>query len=576
MAGKWRTLSIENENLPQLLIKAALNVSGYTIHLTDLSRIWGDSLTKKQLFRRALDDACSIDPTEGDDQLRILVEKVGNAIEQRKGTSLVLQSTEQDGLVLKLTAPLPHPLPELQWDVYLSPLPAHNVQAELVVPLLHHAQNLQLMMQNLVHEIQDKDRIIAKVTDRLEQSGQDLTDVFPGASDIKLSRKRSLQTQREQLARHVKGLGDFDEQAWKARNASMDGHGAIQAGALNSLLGEMPPASEASPDVADEWWRRLNDSDGATARSRVPMTTNGNYEGQRIGTALKQGQNEDLEVGETNVDGDADNVEFQRQGTPPELKNRNGERTQRIESSFPDEQQAVVVDDESTEDEDDDLDAPAGRKPVVPKKATPPSSTRPRSASPDASYPMSRKLGTIGGTKKKLASASTEPTSIAKDASPAPAPQKPRSKLGKIGGKATASSTPEPEPEPAAPEPAPTRKTRLGRIGGKKQVPPSNESAPPSSATEGPVSSRPSYKHSKLGRIGGKKATLSSPAKSDHEPVAAASEENDRDSRASERGAKEPTPPRETSQERADRRREELKKQLEEKAKAPAKKKRKF
>ncbi|KAH9838175.1 XLF-Cernunnos, XRcc4-like factor, NHEJ component [Teratosphaeria destructans] len=574
MAGKWRTLSLETENLPQLLLKATLDVSGYTIHLTDLSRIWGESLTKKQLFRRALDDACRIDPTEGDDQVRILIEKVGNAIQQREGTSLVIQSAEQDDLVLKLTAPLPHPLPELQWDIYLNLLPAHSVRAELALPLLHHAQNLQIMMQNLIHEIQDKDRIIAKVTDRLEQSGQDLTDVFPGVSNVKLSRKRSLQTQREQLAKHVKGLGDFDEQSWKARHAPIDGHGAIKADALNSLLCEMPPASEASPDVADEWWRRLNDSDSATARSRAPMSTHRNHEGQCIGTVLEQGQNEDVEVEGTNVDGDADDMEFQRQGTPPELQNGNEERAQRIESSFPNEQQAVVVDDESTDDEDDDLDAPASRKPVVSKESTSPVPRRRRNASPNASHTMPRKIGRTLGTKDKLASPNPEPTSLAKDASPAPALQKVRSKLGKIGGKATASSTP--EPKPAAPVPASATKSKLGRIGGRKQALSSNESAPASSATEGAVPSPSPSKLSKLGRIGGKKARLSSPARTEHEPVAAASEENGRKSRASEREAKESTPPSETSQERADRRREELKRQLEDKAKAPTKKKRKF
>ena len=115
MFPRWRTLSISDESLPPLLIKAHLHSEGYTIHLTDLSRIWSETLTKREINKRALNNDCSIDPTDGPEQYNILLEKINGTLEQEDQTSLRFQPDQ--GLKLELQAPLPHPLSPLNWTV---------------------------------------------------------------------------------------------------------------------------------------------------------------------------------------------------------------------------------------------------------------------------------------------------------------------------------------------------------------------------------------------------------------------------------------------------------------------------
>ena len=67
----------------------------------------------------------------------------------------------------------------------------------------------------LTQELSAKDRVITRMGDRLELAGMDLTTVFPGVSNIKLSRKKS---QRAQLAGHVKGLAEYDGEVLRRRH----------------------------------------------------------------------------------------------------------------------------------------------------------------------------------------------------------------------------------------------------------------------------------------------------------------------------------------------------------------------
>jgi len=236
---------------------------------------------------------------------------------------------------------------------------------------------------------------------------------------------------------------------------------------------------------------------------------------------------------------DIDDEEFQRQATPPNLmRNRESRQDQPVAAV-----NAKVAangkdaDDETTEDEDD-------------VDAQPKSSTQKQRVEADlalvAPTPKPKKLGKLGGFRSNV----KEPRGMQEDQSTTELASKPST------GQGTTSA--EPASLPGAP------KAKLGRIGARRA--PSETPEPTSSVPS--VSTQPSPR--KLGKIGSRKtARESSATPTAQTPVPELA--NDAEQALIAEPIKE-----ETEEERAKRRREELKRSLEAKSSAPAKKKRKF
>ena len=516
--GQWRILKATVESAPQLLVRGKFSTSGYEVSLTDLSHIWQTSTTKREIIQQASEIGSSIDPSQ-DDQFQIFVSKIESAINGDNGTSLNIHATKENGthLSIELSAILPGSLPVFTWNLELELLPRHDTERLLISPLLRQASQLQTQLQLLVSELHDKDRVISKICDRLETSGNDLTTVFPGVSNIKTNRKKG---QREQLARHVKGLADFDEDAWKAQAASFDGNGGLGHDEVNAILSGLPfsDADAKTSRANTDWWKHLGDSVTGEANGR-----NGSEFGQRGSFGNSNGTPAD----ESMEDGD-----FQTQNTPPHLKRHNSvdpymhpdSTTSPAEPEAANHDSAAQKDDDSTTEDEDDPDAAPPRTHSA--RAPPSGGSQQNSQSPSP-----RKLGKLGGRQGK-------------DSAP------------EIPGASSAEKSPEPKPL-----------SRLGNVGGKaKAIKAVN------------VSPKPEAEVSGIGSSAGKKATREA-ATSDEDAVTAsvlieAPIEEERVARSS---AKVESPlPREDSQERADRKRDQLKRALEEKAKAPVKKKRKF
>ena len=128
-----------------------------------------------------------------------------------------------------------------------------------------------------------------------------------------------------------------------------------------------------------------------------------------------------------------------------------------------------------------------------------------------------------------------------------------RTKLGKIGGKSKGSS-----PDTLV---APTSKAKLGKIGGKGKLGKVGGIASVSGQDDGAASTKP---HDPV-----------SPTRETRDQTAALNKLEPERSRTVQRHP-ESSPPRETSQERANRKREQLKRELESKSQATTRKKRKF
>ena len=211
--SKWQLLPLGVENnLPPLLVKHDFKMSAYTVMLTDLTHIWTESLDRKKIIQRALVEDASIDPSEGADQFKLLLQNIQEALEGREYTSLSIKSTNLSAsITLEVSAPLPHPLDALRWRMNLSRNSEHVLATELVIPCFTSLSDSRSEVSSLLALIKDKDHVIGKMQDKLEAAGIELADVFPSAAPP----KRSKVSAREAVLSSVRGLKEFNELKWR-------------------------------------------------------------------------------------------------------------------------------------------------------------------------------------------------------------------------------------------------------------------------------------------------------------------------------------------------------------------------
>jgi hypothetical protein len=595
----WRPINVSQSatsHLPPLLISSSFRADSYTVQLTDLTHLWIESLDERSILRRSGQENTSIDPSDGD-QLGIFLEKIKLGVDGDENTTLTLAvnaDADRPSITLNITVPLPGGLAPLEWHVHLKAASQAELTTELTIPLLQAQEVRMQEIASLAEVVREKDHVIQKLVDKLEAQGTDLGQVFPQAAG-----KGGRKVGRKQAEEKVKGLGLFLMEAWRK---------GMRGGELRDvaeLVGRVF-ASEGSQDVrmrsilnesklSDRWWDKLKEN-----------TFDLSWNSARYKTPSKP----TLNAQETTQD------DFQVQATPPRQPSAAPEATT---------SRSTVGD--STDDDDDDLDAPSQRSKifdsfpsslpsakqspksvkkiggVVGKKEArkPPPSVEEDTTDEEPSPPPKPSKNVVSKKQaSKLPSNSPadddttaddeppQPSPAKKSktpqkgpASPAPTP-KSKNKLGIVGGKKF-ENKPEPEREPeetpnlsqAKLKETAKSKGKLGLVGGRKKQPPEPAPASVPEPDREEEITLPRTAKKKLGQVGGGK-TLKEERDS-HSEIPDKEEGNTRGRQI--KVVKEPTPEpprRETSEERADRKREALKRELEEKAKAPVKKKRRF
>ncbi|KIM97877.1 hypothetical protein OIDMADRAFT_31796 [Oidiodendron maius Zn] len=552
----WRPLcssSSADSKLPTLLYSAAFGSDSYTVHLTDLTQIWSERLSRRDIFQRSKDENTSIDPGDGD-QLRVLLDKIRIGIEGGDSSTLILIVNDDDGIpsiTLSITVALPGGLHPLGWPVHLAPAPQSLLTEHFIIPLLEAQQARIREISSLTDIIREKDHVVQKLVDKLESQGTQLGQVFPQAAG-----KSSRKSDRKVIEEKIRGLKVFDIEAFRQgaktdepldfeRLASEvfrnDGHPHINVKSTFHILKD-----------PENWWENIKGDSFGIHSSKY------NLSGQsKVGRDNKSARQVAMEE-ESFYD---DNEDFQVQATPPHLalpKQKSGK------------QHSV---DDSTDD-DDGLDAPS--QPSKVPDSLPPSQLPQRSP-----VKVTKKLGVVGGKRdpSKLVLEDDDETTDGSTPSPIrrspsreeghkpPIPElslsKPKRTLGTIGGKKAPA---EPEKTLLVKEQVKPSRGRLGQIGGKKKEDKATTSLPEIDS----VVSHPKLTTdtTKIGALEGPKSKFGV------EEKGKASEGHR--GRAVKQEPENMPPPRETSEERANKKREKLKMELEEKAKAPAKKKRKF
>ncbi|KAI9697163.1 MAG: hypothetical protein M1820_007899 [Bogoriella megaspora] len=542
-----------------ILYKYYSSGSDYSILITDLSRIWRNQSNKADILREASHGECSIDPSQGASQLSILLQKIQDVLEGKPHTKATISSGSSDDLKLSLEAPLPQPLEPFQWTVRLARLPIADLQVHLINPLITTAWFRSQQIEDLIEQLHEKDHVISKLLDKMESSGTDLTTVFPGAAGIKISRRAA---SREAVAKHIKGLAPFDEQKWLERDVqskhNLDSPKTLFRNAFEdrrSVISEEYAA--AIPVLENKWWRK---SPSVVSKA---MTIKGGSaaEGSRSPTQTYEKGNENSPQADIPNASNGHSSSDQSTGKLVEAQDEPSNTS----GNMPD----VETDDDVTDDEEDgpDIAKKADRddlsQTVVPQLHRDiPSETA--DIQPKECRPISKQLGTIGGKRKadlvspkseteQQNTASLESRDIDLDSDA-------NNNIAVV--RATEASVPRAEP--------PLKK--LGMVGGRKGGAIASSSELTSTAT--PEAEKSPASKGKLGVIGSEYNSVVSENKTRNSPAKDLSAGTAVGSRRSDENAGNAAVEEQRGEQKVAKKREDLKRQLETKSKAPIKKRR--
>ncbi|KAJ5986286.1 XLF/Cernunnos protein [Penicillium sp. IBT 35674x] len=533
MSTTWHGLSLGQTSSPPLLFQYTWSRQGYALCVTDLTSIWTEKLSHKEILIRAEGISTTIDPSEDQEQFDVLLVKIGEAL-RGDGGSATLNSGSQDGsLELSTSSRLPAPLRPLKWTLFLSKETSSSLTDHLLLPLLKDEAGWESRQRVLLDQLKQKDWALGKLLDKFESLGVELGTVFPGAAGLRTTKKGST---RSDAGKFVKGLAPFDEPAWLRESGSSSERSGLAANILHELGGSRGDAEKIRAPQ-DKWWNDLpKRSETASSQSdKNVITPKEDSPSQRdeLVKASQQDRNLDLDLDQDGNSTASDDDDFQRQETPPRIKAQR----EKLAASSPSKSKGhpdqssnrnpdIHAGEATASDSEPEADAAPQKRTPTPKKSSPP---KPEiQESPKRPTKPRGRLGAIGGKKKKEEKhpfptpPSPSPPPIP---SPVSTPRKPKGgKLGMIGGKAKNKA---PEAATAAPE--------------RKQER-SNESPDLDSPAE----------------------VVAAPVPKEAKPQIPASREEE---------SADPVP-EETEEQKTARKREELKRQLEEKSKAPKKKRR--
>lgn len=634
-ASTWRPLpGVEVPGIPGLLVSTDFTAQSYTIHVTDLANVWAESLDKKPIIMRGLKEDTSIDPTDGPDQIRKLLDLIRAAFDraapEHGDTSLALsKSTDHDDgddLEIYVSVVLPKPLRPLKWPIYLRKLPQSAVATELVLPLVHSHRARAREVDELMAALAEKDAVVTKLVDKLESSGIGLEHVFNALS----GRRKVTRAMAEE---RIRGLAPFRESDFRKHTETADREGDApddMVALLDSVFGAGPGLPSGSAlDIGDspalnDWWTRLGKgktaalvSRGKDKASASASSAKGNPQAASAPATRAKPEEDDDETASEGEDDfqvqhsppgkkddynkkanetqdDVEDDDFQVQATPP---GRGGHSTQ-ISS------QTAAAQDDDDQDEDIEVQAtPPSRKRDRRGRATrmlndddEPSDgdgaeipdSMPAAATKSTSRPNApgTRLGAIGGRSKQHPPTKQDPPPP-RHPSPTPSPSPPHTRAHPApaaaaehdNASATASEPDDDDNDnspPPAPPPKPARRRGgggIGRIGGRK--PTAKEATPEPRSSGTPPAASQQTPRRRMGVIGkgapgsaerGRGRTRT-PGDGDGE-----GEEGEKKVEDEEENEEK----RETSLERAERRRAELKRELEARQSQPVRKKRKF
>ncbi|TGJ78280.1 hypothetical protein E0Z10_g10484 [Xylaria hypoxylon] len=305
--SKWYPLPIF-PTLPALLVSPRFGESSYTLYITDLADVWVEKLDRRGILLRSLQENTSIDLIDaGSEQWTVFLSKLNAAFNptssDHRFTSLSMatatesHSKTRGGLTLRITCELPKPLDALKWPVHLVKCQSASLASELVLPLIQEQYVRRREAEDLMKQLKEKDAVITKLLDKLSTMHAPLELIFNS-----LSAKHA--TTRAAAEERIKGLAPFDEARWRSQQNISSPHNALDL--LHGVFNDVGFSRAADmhlglPDTLNDWWEKLGSGFHVASKSES-------------NTSRKEATNQ---VSDSKASsGDVDDEDFQVQVTP--------------------------------------------------------------------------------------------------------------------------------------------------------------------------------------------------------------------------------------------------------------------
>lgn len=432
----WRVLPLfvqpNHKQPPQLLVKPIFTPGSYKLYVTDLSNIWAEELDLEGIVDRALTEQSPIEVSKHDTtQLAILLDNIQKALVSSDDAVCRITRSHDDGITLHTSVALPKPLDSLTWKHHLEKRTSITLKNELILPLLVSSHIQHERISGLISTITDRDKAINRLLDQYESSNLDLAAAFPSIGSLKAGKRT---VKREQAAKHIPALQPFCEDPWREHTAQLKDSNVTTLGLFQEALVQSTPRVPQmlkSEENDDPWWSRIPDK-LAALKDIVKIKEDQSRTMAPLANATSDSSDDETE------DEFETHENFKKRNAPPSNDEATMEKDPVIE-----EENATA----STEDEDD-LDFPLNSRNQSQNYSQNQSQKR-RSTPPTVPLPLP--IPTVG------------PESPQQEA------VKPTIKYFRIGGKAkhVPEKTPSPTEQSSAPGPDP-------------DILPSRESVPPS------------------------------------------------------------------------------------------------
>ena len=239
-AGSWKRLVFSNgDPFPsgsEAFFKFQKAEKGVVLYVTDLIRLWTATRTSREdICEQAVENECSIDPSEDEDQYNVFVSKLERGIAGQNSASVqIIHDGTPTGFLrefqIETSIPLPSALGTLDWKFSMSRRDAESVSNELLFPSLCSNYEGKRREDDLLRIIREKDHSLGKLLDKIESAGINLAMVFPGFAGT----RKGLTA--PQAVKIVPGLEPFKTGPWTEK--CQKGGGDNFAEILDSLTDE--------------------------------------------------------------------------------------------------------------------------------------------------------------------------------------------------------------------------------------------------------------------------------------------------------------------------------------------------
>ena len=265
----WKSLPVSQRNYrgPPLYIKHDIHNQGYDIGVTDLTRIWNETLVWKKIVLRSLQEDIAIDLTQSDQQ-GIFLGYLRGAIEGASQTSLaIFPGQVESQLIFRLNVKLPGNFKPLVWNAYLQLQPQEQTAEQLTLPALHSLQEAREEVADLIKCLHEKDRVIGKLMDKFKSTGLGLDDVFPNAGPTVRGQRPA--KNHSIFYKYVPGLKEFDNHEFQESRKVI--HASDDSPAPSRILKDgLDCIHHTSWKPPGMWWQNLASESESQDPSFVP------------------------------------------------------------------------------------------------------------------------------------------------------------------------------------------------------------------------------------------------------------------------------------------------------------------